>query len=305
MFSIIIPLYNKEKYIVNTIKSVLNQSFSKFEVIVVDDGSSDNGVNAVKKIDDSRIKIITQKNQGVSAARNNGIKYAKYEYIAFLDADDLWEVDYLDSILKLINYYPEAGAYGTNYKLIDIVTGEKKSKIEYKSESKYIVSNNYYKLACANLHLTASSAVVKKKVFDEIGGFPEGYNTWEDVDMWCRIGLAYKVAFLNEEKVIYNQNVSESNTNISKWFESPFFNEYETYIQNYRIKGEKLFYLKEYVARHHIQNCIVFNRNKKNIKESIRILYKFKNTKLYKKYWCKALLIAVSPKFVQKIVFSN
>ena len=92
MFSIIIPLYNKEKYIVNTIKSVLNQSFSKFEVIVVDDGSSDNGVNAVKKIDDSRIKIITQKNQGVSAARNNGIKNAKYEYIAFLDADDLWKV---------------------------------------------------------------------------------------------------------------------------------------------------------------------------------------------------------------------
>ncbi|MFC3904068.1 glycosyltransferase family 2 protein [Clostridium disporicum] len=303
MFSIIIPLYNKEKYIKETIKSVLNQSVQGFEIIVVDDGSQDDGLKIVKNIDDDRIKIIKQKNKGVSVARNNGIRNAKYEYIAFLDADDLWEEDFLESISELIKLYPNAGAYGTDYKLVDIKSKIEKVKSGYAYTEKYIITDNYFREACNNMHLTASSTVVRKDVFEKVGYFPEGVSTWEDVDMWCRIGICYSIAFINKKKVIYNQNVDGSNTKVAKWMESPFFNNYNEYIEKYNVKEEKLFYLKEYVYRHHIQNCLVFNKFNRNLKVSIKILWENKGTRIYRKYWCKALVTTFTPRAMHKYIF--
>lgn len=305
MFSIIIPLYNKEKYIEKTIKSVLNQTVQDFEIIVVDDESTDNSIKVVEQIKDKRIKIIKQLNGGVSVARNNGIKQSKYDYIAFLDADDLWECDFLESIKILINKYPNSGAYGTDYKLVDVNNNKEISRNKYIIDEKYIITDNYFKLACENLHLTASSSVVKKEVFHNIGYFPEGYSTWEDVDMWCRIGLCYEIAFMNEEKVIYNQNVAGSNTKIAKWFESPFFNEYKKYIEKYQIDSKKLFYLNEYVSRHHIQNCLQFNKYNRNIIESTKILYKYRKTKIYRRYWLKAFVTVTTPRCMHSLIFKR
>ncbi|MCX6184716.1 MAG: glycosyltransferase family A protein, partial [Flavobacterium sp.] len=90
-FSVIIPVYNKEQFLVHTINSVLNQSFTDFELLLIDDGSTDSSPALLNQFTDERIKLISQNNQGVSAARNLGIKEAKAPYIAFLDADDLWE----------------------------------------------------------------------------------------------------------------------------------------------------------------------------------------------------------------------
>src|SRR5690606_27197086 len=95
MFSIVIPLYNKELSVGNTIHSVLNKRFQDFEVLLVNDGSTDNSANAVEKINDARIRLITQTNLGVSAARNRGITEAKFEWIAFLVSDDLWLENHL------------------------------------------------------------------------------------------------------------------------------------------------------------------------------------------------------------------
>ncbi|KIC01072.1 hypothetical protein OA88_15890, partial [Flavobacterium sp. JRM] len=89
-FSIVIPLYNKAYYIENTIKSVLYQSFTDYEIIIINDGSTDNSLEKVLEFNDKRIQLYTQQNQGASVARNLGIEKAKYNYIAFLDADDLW-----------------------------------------------------------------------------------------------------------------------------------------------------------------------------------------------------------------------
>ena len=102
MFSVVIPLYNKEKYISRAIKSVIEQTYKIFELIIIDDGSIDNSVNIVKKHKDSRIRLIEQENSGVSATRNKGIKNAKYNYIAFLDADDEWKPNFLDTIVRRI-----------------------------------------------------------------------------------------------------------------------------------------------------------------------------------------------------------
>ncbi len=117
LFSVVIPLYNKEKFIYNTVESVLIQSYINFELIIINDGSTDNGINIVNGIDDDRIIIFHQENSGVSVARNKGIEVAHGTHIAFLDADDLWEVDYLSSINSLINDYSEASIFATSYQI--------------------------------------------------------------------------------------------------------------------------------------------------------------------------------------------
>src|SRR5690625_3750960 len=107
-----ISLYNKEKHITKTINSVLNQTYKKFELIIIDDGSIDRSLEVVEKFNDSRIKVFTFENNGVSVARNLGIEKAKYNYIAFLDADDEWEENFLFNVKKLIQTYPECGKIG-------------------------------------------------------------------------------------------------------------------------------------------------------------------------------------------------
>jgi glycosyltransferase involved in cell wall biosynthesis len=117
-FSIVIPLYNKEEYVSKTIESVLEQTFQNFEVLIVDDGSTDNSVAVVEQYTDDRIRIIRQKNQGVSAARNTGIKEAKYKLITLLDADDWWDKSFLEEMISLINKYPEVSIYSSQNAIV-------------------------------------------------------------------------------------------------------------------------------------------------------------------------------------------
>ena len=108
MISIVIPLYNKEKSIATTLESVLAQSYTNYEVIVVDDGSTDNSANVVRELVNDKIRLISKPNGGVCSARNRGIQEAKSQYVAFLDADDLWEKDYLEEQVKMIADFPVA-----------------------------------------------------------------------------------------------------------------------------------------------------------------------------------------------------
>ena len=116
-FSIIIPLYNKANFIAKTLNSVLNQTYTDFEVVIVNDGSTDNSLEIVQIFDDKRIKLFTTKNQGVSATRNFGIKQSQGDYIAFLDADDIWEEKFLETINKLILSFPNEQVYASSLKI--------------------------------------------------------------------------------------------------------------------------------------------------------------------------------------------
>ena len=117
--SVVIPLYNKEKQIAHTLQSVLNQTFQDFEIVIVDDGSTDGSVAEVEKFSDSRIRLIHQKNAGVSAARNRGIEAAKGDLIAFLDADDVWMPEYLATQYHLSQKYPDCNVFACNYEFRD------------------------------------------------------------------------------------------------------------------------------------------------------------------------------------------
>lgn len=209
-FSVIIPLYNKAAHVRKAVNSVLAQSFRDFELIVVDDGSTDGSADIVGNIQDNRIRLIRQENAGVSMARNNGAAASSASYLCFLDADDWWEPSFLEEMDKLIDEFPNAGIYGTNYTIVNET--KRKTRIapiglEDGFERGYI---NYCQAYAKHLGmpLTSSSVCIPKDVFKRMGGFPKGITLGEDFILWIHIALQYKVAFLNKPLSNYNQDVA-------------------------------------------------------------------------------------------------
>ena len=187
--SVVIPLFNKARYINRAIDSVLNQTFQNFELVVINDGSTDKSPEIVRKICDSRIRLIDQKNAGVSAARNRGIHEAGSELIAFLDADDEWLPDFLETILGLAYCYPDAGAYATAYYLLK---GSENIPRIVEVRTEHEKYGCYFDLLCRGTCIWTSSIAVRRDVFDKVGNFRVGYRLGEDLDMWFRIGLYFK-----------------------------------------------------------------------------------------------------------------
>jgi glycosyltransferase involved in cell wall biosynthesis len=191
MFSVVIPLYNKENNIALTIDSVLNQEFHDFEVLIVNDGSTDHSLSLVQKIADERVRVIDKPNRGVASARNMGIQAAIYNWIAFLDGDDLWEPTYLSKMEKLINDFPNASFFGCQF--IKQANGYDKIVNSIHSKRGYI--DDFFQKQAEALLVSSSSVIVRKDCFDKAGYFNESYTRGEDLDMWCRLARNYKFAF--------------------------------------------------------------------------------------------------------------
>ncbi len=177
--SVIIPLYNKENKIKNTIYSVLSQNYKNFEIIVIDDGSTDKSLRIVKEINDNRIKIFTKKNGGVSDARNLGIINSSYDWIAFLDADDYWNENYLSEANRMINLYTNADLIGISYFINDEIIS-----IPYLDEG-YL--QNYFQKSLNYYLFNSSSVILKKNILKEIGGFNINLKSGEDIETWYRL----------------------------------------------------------------------------------------------------------------------
>ena len=196
MISIVIPLYNKEKYVLNTLQSVFNQFFQSYEIIIVDDGSTDRSLELVKTIQDERIRIITQENQGVSAARNHGIEEAKYDYIALLDADDEWRPDYLSNIVELIKTYPQCSVFACAY---DLRYPHSTRPIILKNmpftEGDGILHNYFEVASSSNPPIWTSAVAFKKEAILSIGGFPVGVTSGEDLIVWAKLAVNYQIAY--------------------------------------------------------------------------------------------------------------
>lgn len=218
VFSIIIPLYNKEKYISRAVNSALNQSFKKFEIIIVNDGSTDNSSSVIAKIKDPRVRIINQKNLGASNARNTGIKKAKAPYIAFLDADDEYLPDFLTNMYKLIHKYKNYSFFATAYKRI---SSDSVNECYYGAKKISIVENFLAKMAkTGKIFIHISSVVIKKTVFYDVGGFYTrskksygGATIFEDIDLWIRISCKYNIVFFNKIETVYYTNTQTNTIN--------------------------------------------------------------------------------------------
>lgn len=277
MISVVIPLYNKEKYIAKTINTVLNQTFIHFELIIVNDGSTDNSLDIVKTFTDDRILILNQINSGESAARNSGIKEAKYNYVAFLDADDTWNNEYLASIFDIISEYPNCSIYSTNYGFIS------KNKFKLAHNSKYykqkLVIDNYFLRSIDVPLITSNTAVVKKNVFYEIGFFDESLKIGPDLEMWFRIMKKYNMAFHPYIGAIYNLDACGRvmNTSVKPNFEFIF-----KLLKN--IEYTNNYYIHQYVKEVAIRELLFVSKqfNSKLTYNTLDVLIK---NKVLSKMW--------------------
>lgn len=206
MISVVIPLYNKEKSIASTLRTVLNQTFSDYEIVIVNDGSTDGSVEEIEKVQDDRIRLVHQPNAGVSAARNRGIEEAKGDLIAFLDADDEWKPEYLATQYHLFQKYPECSVFACNYEFRDVsgkVTPTLIHKLPFVGEDG-ILSNYFEVASCSHPPLWTSAVMVKKQAMQAIGGFPVGVTSGEDLLTWARLSMKGQIAFCKRPLAIYN-----------------------------------------------------------------------------------------------------
>lgn len=210
-FSIIVPLYNKAPYVRKTLESVVSQTYMDWELIIVDDGSTDGSADVVRNfirelnIEDRRFKILSQKNAGVAIARNKGVKESKGEYVCFLDADDWWKLEFLEEIDKLILEYPDAGLYATNY----IYYKPGKTHVALDLKTGYMnYPEAYFK--SDSMPVTSITTCMSRTIFDEMGGFPVGIKLGEDFLLWAKITLKYKVAFCEKPLAYYNNDIPAS-----------------------------------------------------------------------------------------------
>ena len=269
--SVVIPLYNKGAYIAATLQSVLHQTFPDFEVLVVDDGSTDNGPQAVRTFTDSRIRVVSQKNEGVSSARNQGIRLAQAPHIAFLDADDLWQPTYLQQMVPFILQHPGCGLYIAAHQV-----AEKHRVLEPTVALPTGVLQDYFKAELENKITRLSSTIAPREVCLQVGCFPVGMISGEDSFFCGKVAMAYRVAFLAKPLVIYNQQYSGLKTRSFKGDTCA-----ESWCDLYQ-PGQ--FYQNEFVAIKALKAGVRFALSLHR-EQSRSIEHKTAYTSLFKKKW--------------------
>lgn len=238
MFSIVIPLYNKEKSILNTLNSVQHQTYQNFEVILVNDGSTDKSLELAKSSSIINLQIIDQENQGVSKARNNGISHAKREWIVFLDGDDIWKPNHLETLNNMIGKFPNDKVFCTSF--------IKSNQAEHLSDdNSIIIIENYFMEVIRNNFFWTSVTCIHHSVFEKVGNFNPKLSRGEDMDLWTRIGRQYRFIKSNLVTAIYRldaENRSDRNFTLSK---SRVYNyEFKT-----SISDSELIYYQDQVTR--------------------------------------------------------
>lgn len=211
MFSIIVPLYNKVDYVTRALDAVINQTYTEYEIIVVNDGSTDGSEKIVEDKYGSLVRLIHQQNQGVSTARNTGIKNANYKYIAFLDADDIWHKEYLSFVYQTIVSSNNPGIIGTDFirfksinEIEDHQHGEEFHRTKPEIQTYSIA--DFFNQAINHTLIFTSGIVVKKEFFEKNTGFDPPLKFGEDLDVWYRAILFFgKIEFIQHKLVYYSR----------------------------------------------------------------------------------------------------
>jgi len=202
--SVIIPAYNAMAFLPETLESVRNQTFTDYEVLIINDGSTDNIVEWSSQIQDTRVKLIDQENKGLSGARNSGIWHSQGEYLAFLDADDVWEKTKLEKQVELLDQNLEVGLVSTwvttidsNGELLELHQIPKIEGVELKKE-----------LFKYNIIHCGSTPLIRRCCFERVGFFASDLSGAADWDMWLRIARYYPISVIQESLVYYRQHTN-------------------------------------------------------------------------------------------------
>jgi len=272
-FSIVIPLYNKEQSIFNTVFSALNQTYQNFEIVIINDGSTDDSVNVVNSIKDKRIRLIHQENRGVSAARNRGIKEAKYEWIAYLDGDDIWEANHLEEVVNMMKVFPKEWVYVTSF-----IFSDNREMFKHKRNGSIFKIENYFKEALKEYLLWTSIVVIHSECIRNVGGFNENLKYGEDLDLWARVAKDYRIIKSSNVTATYRvdaENRSSGYQNLNHCFD------YQINLNDVKRKDIYDFY------------CLLINRRlfsyliSLNIKDFIKLKRRHKFTGFYRFFFLK------------------
>jgi glycosyltransferase involved in cell wall biosynthesis len=212
-FSIVIPLYNKAAFIENTLQSVFAQTFQDFELIIVDDGSTDDSLDKIAALKNNNIQLFSKENGGVSSARNFGITKASSPYITFLDADDYWYPDFLSTMYEAIQIHKKESVFAGAF---EIEAAKKVFPAAYSiALDQPFLLLNYFKASQRESIIWTSCAVFEKSVFEKVGVFDETIKSEEDTDLWIRIGLQYPVVFCSKILARYVFDANSLSRNLS------------------------------------------------------------------------------------------
>ncbi len=202
-FSVIIPLYNKEREIEGTIRSVLSQTRLPDEIVVVDDGSTDRSAGIVRQIGSPLVRLIRQSNAGECAARNRAIAEARGEYLALIDADDEWEPGFLAEIEAMIGEFPGCGLYCTGFSVVS-----HDGLFPARGLDRRGVVGNFFRDSAHRYIAIPSASCIPREVIDTVGGFPEGMKMAGDLYMWIKIARRYRVCYSPERLARYSKVAS-------------------------------------------------------------------------------------------------
>lgn len=209
--SVVIPAYNTLAYLPQSLASALEQTFTDFDVLIVDDGSADGVAAWAAQLSDPRVRLVTQANQGLPGARNTGVAGTEGEYIAFLDGDDLWRPDKLTKQVALLDKRPEVGLVHSSVRFIDARGDATSSPVAAHGDGdlyrEFLTFNEFYMVRCG------STPLVRRACFDRVGVFDPSLKFAEDWEMWTRVAAHYHVAALSENLVSYRQHASNLTRN--------------------------------------------------------------------------------------------
>lgn len=214
--SVIIPTYNQAGYLAAAVQSVLGQTFGDFELIVVNDGSTDNTKEEAFRFSDPRVRYIYQENRGLSAARNTGIQASTGEYIALLDSDDIWLPQKLELQIGLLASHPEVALVYSDADLFDDQSGAVTGRF---LDGKRVFSGKVFRQLLSTQFIKPSTTVVRRSVFQTVGYFDESIREVQDRDMWLRIARQFDIEGIGISLVKVRSHSSNVSKNSEKVWE--------------------------------------------------------------------------------------
>jgi glycosyltransferase involved in cell wall biosynthesis len=278
--SVVIPVFNKGFILNKTLNSVLQQTFTNYEIILVNDGSTDNSLEVLSKFEDSKIQVYSQKNKGAAAARNLGVEKSTGKLIAFLDADDYWFPNHLEELIKLTKQFPNCGAYCSRYQIKNTKNSVINPVFKDISEDyigiveNYFASNHPFKI---NITL---NQMIPKKILIEMGCFTEGVTNGQDLELWTKIAIKYSVALHNKITAVYNSylpnTLSKNSIKIMNLMDFNQFKEEENKNPNLKnfLDFHRVFYAKHYKIIGNDEKVLFYLKDvkKENISFKMKIL---------------------------------
>jgi len=241
LISVIIPAYNAVLTIKETIESVQKQTFTDWEIIVINDGSTDGTPEIIQSIKDERLKIFNYKNGGLPVARNRGILHASGEFIAFLDADDLWAVDKLEMQLKALQQHPEAGVAYSWTCFMDV--NEQGEPVAYLPSSQYSFTGNVYQnLLVSDFIHSGSNTLIRKEAINSVGEFDPMLKSCEDWDYWLRLATHWDFIVVPEYQIFYRRTPGAMSSKVEVMKEACLI----AMEKAYQAAPPELQYLKKY-----------------------------------------------------------